>query len=403
MNTPKARNQHKKSMRLLSLVLCFLSFSVGAEDQLPFLGQSTSGQTAGQQTLIRWIAVESGKMAVEIALPPITLRQMANWNPQQFQNVLAVYVGQTSAGLPPMLGKYRIESGALRFEPQFTLEPGVTYRAVFLPGKLPGASGNSVITATFTPPPRDLTPTTVVSQIYPSADVLPENLLKFYIHFSAPMRRGGIYEHIRLLDATGKAVELPFLEIDEELWNQDFTRLTLFIDPGRIKRGVKPLEEIGPSMEAGKSYKLVIDREWRDGNGAPLIANFEKAFRVGPADRQPPDQTQWQVQPPTPNSREALTITFPEPMEHALASRMIAVTKELGESVLGTVALENQERRWTFTPNTAWQRGRYSIVIQTTIEDLAGNNIGKPFEVDVFKNVQRNLTSQTVKLTFEIR
>ena len=342
-------------------------------------------------------------MAVEVALPPATLRQLANWTPQQFQTVLAVYAGQADAGLPPMLGRHRIESGALRLEPQFALEPGVPYRAVFLPGKLPGGSGNSVVTATFTPPPRDLTPTTTVTRIYPSADVLPENLLKFYVHFSAPMRRGNSYEHIRLLDAAGKAVELPFLEIDEELWNRDFTRLTLFIDPGRIKRGVKPLEEIGPSMEVGKSYRLVIDRNWLDGNGAQLKASFEKAFRVAPPDRQPPDQTQWQVQPPKSGSREALAINFPEPMEHALAQRMIVVTKESGETVLGTVALENQERRWTFVPDGVWQSGRYNIVIQTTIEDLAGNNIGKPFEVDVFKNIQRHLTSQTVKLAFEIR
>jgi len=343
-------------------------------------------------------------MAAELTgLNAATLQQLAKWNAAQFQRLLAVYAGQPDANVPPMLGKYRIESGALRFEPQFALEPGVTYRAVFLPGKLPGGSGNSVITATFTPPPRDLTPTTVVVQIYPSGDVVPENLLKFYLHFSAPMRRGNVYEYIRLFDEAGKPVELPFLEIDEELWNHDLTRLTLFIDPGRIKRGVKPLEEIGPSLEAGKSYKLVIDREWRDGNGAPLKASFEKTFRVAPADRQPPDQTQWQVQPPTAGGRHALTINFPEPMEHALASRMIVVTKELGESVLGTVALENQERRWTFVPDTAWQRGRYNLIIQTTIEDLAGNNIGKPFEVDVFKNIQRHLAISTVKLTFEIR
>jgi len=345
-------------------------------------------------------------MAVELAgLSAATLRQMANWTPQQFQRLLAVYAGQADAGLPPMLGKYRIESGALRFEPQFAPEPGVTYRAVFLPAQLPGnsAAGNSVITATFALPPRNLMPTTIVTQIYPSADLLPENLLKFYIHFSAPMRRGNIYQHIRLLDATGKAVELPFLEIDEELWNQDFTRLTLFIDPGRIKRGVKPLEEIGPSLEAGKSYRLVIDREWCDGNGAPLKESFEKSFRVVPPDRKPPDPAQWQIVAPKADSREALTITFPDPMEHALAQRMIVVTTDLGKAVRGTVVLENQERLWKFVPDNAWLRRKYNLVVQTTIEDLAGNNIGKPFEVDVFNSIQRQLTSQTVKLNFEIR
>ncbi|MFN0108830.1 MAG: Ig-like domain-containing protein [Blastocatellia bacterium] len=343
-------------------------------------------------------------MAVEVTgLNPATLQQLAKWTPAQLQRVLAMYSGKANANLPPMLGKYQIQNSTLRFEPQFPPEPGVTYRAVYLSGQLPGGSGNSVITATFTPPPRDLTPTTAVSQIYPSSDIVPENLLKFYVHFSAPMQRGSIYEHIRLLNEAGKVIELPFLEVDEELWNQDFTRLTLFIDPGRIKRGVKPLEEIGPSMEAGKSYRLVIDRQWLDGKGAPLKASFEKAFRVAAADRQPPDPASWQIKAPTVGAREALTITFPEPMEHALISRMIVVTTATGETVFGTVALENQERRWTLTPDAAWQRGKYNIIIQTTIEDLAGNNIGKPFEVDVFNSVQRHLTSQTVKLTFEIR
>ncbi len=345
-------------------------------------------------------------MAVEIVgLNPATLQQLAKWNSQQFPRLLSVYAGKADANLLPMLGKYRIEANAVRFEPQFAPEPGVTYRAVFLPAQLPGnsAAGNSVTIATFALPPRDLTPTTVVTQIYPTADVLPENLLKFYIRFSAPMRRGDIYQHIRLLDSTGKAVELPFLEIDEELWNQDFTRLTLFIDPGRIKRGGKPLEEIGPSLEADKSYKLVIDREWRDGNGAPLKESFEKSFRVGPSARQPIDPAQWKIAAPKADLREALTITFPEPMEHALAQRMIVVTTDLGKTVLGTVALENQERLWKFVPDSAWLRGQYNLLIQTTIEDLAGNNIGKPFEVDVFNSVQRQLTSQTAKLTIHMR
>src|SRR5262249_58737339 len=125
--------------------------------------------------------------------------------------------------------------------------------------------------------------------VYPSADVLPENLLKFYLHFSAPMSRGHSYDHIHLQDEAGKDVKLPFLEIDEELWDPTMTRLTLFIDPGRIKRGVRPLEEIGPALESGKSYTLVIDREWKDAAGNPLRDAFRKTFKVGPTDREPLD------------------------------------------------------------------------------------------------------------------
>src|SRR5207237_5315237 len=135
---------------------------------------------------------------------------------------------------------------------------------------------------------------TVVTRVYPSANVLPENLLKFYLYFSAPMRRGHIYEHIRLLDHAGKPVELPFLEIDEELWNPDMTRLTLFIDPGRITRGVQPLEEVGPALEEGKRFTLAIDSNWLDVNGVPLKSGFEKHFKVGPADRDTPEPAKWE-------------------------------------------------------------------------------------------------------------
>ena len=105
-------------------------------------------------------------------------------------------------------------------------------------------------------------------KVYPSRDLLPENLLQFYIFFSAPMSRGEAYRRITLLDiATGKIVDAPFLELDEELWSPDGTRFTLVFDPGRIKRGLKPREEVGPVLEAGKSYSLVIDRQWLDALG----------------------------------------------------------------------------------------------------------------------------------------
>ncbi len=49
-----------------------------------------------------------------------------------------------------------------------------------------------------------------VTEVYPSAAVLPENLLRFYIQFSAPMSRGEAYRRIKLLDAGGKPVDGRF-------------------------------------------------------------------------------------------------------------------------------------------------------------------------------------------------
>jgi hypothetical protein len=246
-------------------------------------------------------------------------------------------------------------------------------------------------------------PTTVVSQIFPSADELPENLLKFYVHFSAPMQSGHIYDFIHLRDEGGKPVELPFLEIDEELWNPEMTRLTLFIDPGRIKRGVQPLEEIGPALEAGKKFVLEIDSAWRDGEGQPLREGMRKSFRVGAPDRTPPDPKNWKVHSPNAGTRSPLTIDFSEPMDHALALRVIRVASATGNHVGGATTLSSHEKKWTFTPQENWKRGDYQVQVQNTIEDLAGNNIGKAFEVDLFEGVQRRFTNQVVKLSFTVK
>ena len=191
---------------------------------------------------LRW-TTNSNQTSVEVAgLGDGTLRQLqgANWQTENWRKLLSVYAGQgdfaADMNVPAMLGNYRVAGGLILFQPQFPLERGVTYRAVLRPSKLPGSAHDrsADIISIFNLPNAESKPTTVVAQVYPSADVLPENLLKFYVHFSAPMRRGHIYDHIHLLDEAGKPVELPFLEIDEELWNQEMTRLTLFIDPGRI-------------------------------------------------------------------------------------------------------------------------------------------------------------------------
>jgi hypothetical protein len=271
----------------------------------------------------------------------------------------------------------------------------VTYRAVV-------RTGDKSETADYAAPAVAAGEATSITQVYPTADVLPENLLKFYVHFSAPMRRGHIYDHIRLLDENGKPVELPFLEIDEELWDPGMKRLTLFIDPGRIKRGVEPLEDVGPALVAGKRFKLVIDGAWKDASGRPLAQSFVKSFKVAPPDRSPPDPETWKVAPPPAGGSAPLTVSFGKPLDHALALRMVRVVDAGGKEVAGTASLADRETRWTFTPKNAWRPGRYSLVVQTTIEDLAGNNIGKPFDVDLAEGSKPAAPRQTVSLPFRI-
>lgn len=367
---------------------------------------------ADSEVSIRWVtnATESARVTVEVhglERKELDAVRPAGTTRERWQQLLSVHAGQGSIAadlnVPPMLGEYRLGRDVVRFEPRFPLQPGVTYRAVLRARGMLGGRQTAVLSSTFVLPSEQREPSTRVAAVHPSAAVLPENLLKFYVHFSAPMSRGYIYEHIQLLDDAGRAVELPFLEIDEELWNPELTRLTLFIDPGRIKRGVKPLEDIGPSLEAGRSFTLVIDSSWRDAQGTPLVAGFEKRFRVEAADRTPPDPAAWKLTAPGVGGRSPLMVGFPEPMDHALAQRLMVVTDAAGHRVEGEIELTEQERRWSFRPEANWRAGNYFLVVQTTIEDLAGNNIGKPFEVDLFDQVQRRPVSESVKLGFEVR
>jgi hypothetical protein len=325
---------------------------------------------------------------------------------EKWAKVLAVYVdrgGKGRAGQPAVLGSYRVEKGALRFEPRFPLARGVRYRAVFNPAALPGGAGGRPVEVVLELPRPVPKPTAVVTHVYPSADRLPENLLKFYLHFSAPMSQGDCYRYVKLLDAKGKAVDLPFLELDEELWAPSGTRLTLFFDPGRIKRGLKPREEAGPILEEGKRYTLVIDRAWLDAEGAPLKEGFRKTFTAGAPDDAPPDPKAWKLGPPAAGTRAPLRVAFPKPMDHALLQRLLWVADAGGAKVAGKVAVAERETVWLFTPAGPWRAGAYHLVADTRLEDLAGNSIGRPFEVDVLRPVERKVKTETVRVPFRVK
>ncbi len=300
--------------------------------------------------------------------------------------------------MPSMAGSYTLADRILTFRPKFPLQSGQRYRASYRVGEEP------LVVARHEVARGKTVPTTTVAHLYPSAETLPQNLLKFYLHFSAPMSRGHIYDYIHLMDEAGQEVELPFLELDEELWDREMKRLTLFIDPGRIKRGVKPLEEIGPSLVEGKAFTLVIDAAWEDADGLPMVQRYKKAFRVGPVDRSVPDPKSWTREIPKVGSLGKLQLWFPEPMDHALSSRLIRVEDAKGQAVLGDVSMSEAEQVWALTPEGAWKAGDYRFRILSTLEDLSGNQIGKPFEVDIFEEIDDHGDPKTrwVDLPFTI-
>ncbi|HVK18003.1 MAG TPA: TIM barrel protein [Fimbriiglobus sp.] len=312
-------------------------------------------------------------------------------------DVLTVAVGGGKTAIP---GSYRVEGSALRFTPRFPLTPGVTYRATFDPNPIPVHPDVHLraVTADLVVPKPKREPTTVITRVHPTADRLPENTLRWYVHFSVPMARGGAYRHVKLLCGETE-VEYPFLELDEELWSADGKRFTLLFDPGRVKRGLKPREEAGPVLEEGKKYTLVFDRAWEDENGFPLRESVRKSFAVEPPDDTPIDPVKWAITPPG----EQLTVKLDKPLDHALLHRMVWVVGPDGKKLAGTIEVPPAADVWAFKPAGGWPTGEYRLVIDTRLEDVCGNRVGRAFEVDVFEPVQKRVESMTVERRFTVK
>lgn len=350
---------------------------------------------------------------VGIAQEMLEQLEGADLTPAEWRRFFAVYTGSevpVSGDMPPILGTYEINGGVIRFIPRFPLVKELAYSARFSPAVMYMAVGvtsppaEPPVDATFSLPRPPGSETTVVSHIYPGKQDLPENLLKFYIHFSAPMRRGQVYDFIRLIDESGNEVQGAFLELDPELWDRDARRLTLFFDPGRIKRGLRPNIDLGMALGAGQRYRLVIDREMKDAYGERMRASYEKEFTAGAADRSSPDYTAWRLTSPASGTTAPVILDFPESLDHALLGRMVEVVDASGRLIDGSIEVTGEETRWQFTPINPWSTGAYHIRIDPLLEDLAGNMLHRLFDVDT-QNEQEAPTGEStyVILPFQVK
>ncbi|MCH8127247.1 hypothetical protein IIC38_15025 [candidate division KSB1 bacterium] len=344
---------------------------------------------------------------------PLDRLQSTNLSTRQWQEFFSVYTGKEiplDSKHPPIMGSYSVDGKIIRFQPRFPFVAGLVYTARFdgtrfnsLIGKQsqPGQSTTKVVTHTF--PKKESIATTFIENVYPSTNSIPENLLKFYIQFSAPMSRGNVYRFVYLMDESGQKVKQPFLELEQGLWDSASKRLTIFFDPGRIKRGLRQHEEMGLALKPGASYRLTIDRELQDADGNPLTKSYIKQFSVIEADRKSPNPDNWKIVTPGAKSFEPIIVSFPEPLDHALVGRLLSIRNGGNELVDGTIQISKQETRWSFKPINYWDAGNYVIHVKTTLEDLAGNNLKSVFDVDVTRKGDQLTDREAITIPFRVR
>src|SRR5215831_14237110 len=103
----------------------------------------------------------------------------------------------------------------------------------------------------------------------------------FYVQFSEPAEAVFDRAQLRLITATSALVPDAFLMLNEELWSPDGRRLTVLMEPGRIKRGMGSDLTHEPALVPGRSY--------------PGGQVFFKVFGVLPPAMEPLLETQWHV------------------------------------------------------------------------------------------------------------
>ncbi len=311
---------------------------------------------------------------------------------------------EEAAKKPPMAGEWSVAGDALRFEPQYPLVPGTKYRVFCDLSSAPRAKIKSepFALAVFIPKPAP-GPRVSIAAVYPSANRLPENTLRVYVQFSGPVARGDVYKRVKLTRDDGKVIATPFLEIDEQLWSADGTRITLLFDPGRVKRGLVPREEEGPILEEGRRYTLEVDGKWQDVEGRPIVAGHKKTFDVFAPDDQPVWPDNWSLMAARANSDAPLIVKIAKPLDRALLDRMLWVTDAAGKKVEGTLTVGGGERVVTFAPKNPWLKGDYKLMINASLEDVCGNRVGEPFEVDVLRPIPLKPVVKLAERPFEVK
>lgn len=238
--------------------------------------------------------------------------------------------------------------------------------------------------------------------IYPTQDTVPENLLKVYLHFSASMTEGRSADFVHLLSSEGDTLKGTFLDLQPELWNEDGTVLTLWLDPGRIKLDLIPNKELGSPLQRGMSYALAVAPGWESKSGIASKALATKQFIVGDRDDLSPKADTWNLLVPEAGKKTPLTIEFGEPIDHTLAIMAIRVLDNAHEPIEGAVEISKEEQQFQFTPIASWKSGSYIIEIEGRLEDLAGNNLNRLFETDLSKPGQRKEDQPIFERKFSI-
>ena len=356
--------------------------------------------TQGRQLRLEW-AEEQGRTFLRVrGWTEIELRELGGLTVGDLGQRLALLPSEVleTVGdfrlIPPVAGGFTFECDSIYFVPRFPFVNVMSYSLLVDSGG--GVESPEVWTIQRSSPAS--APATGVVAIYPTAPELPVNLLRIYVHFSGPMSEGWAARTVRLhREDTGEVLEGAFLPPDPELWDPARRRLTMLLDPGRIKRGLIPNQEVGYPLIEGVPVRLVIGPEFRDASGQPLTVSAERSYRIGPAIRARINPGCWQLTVPEADSADPLIVKFDRSLDYALLQHSLLVCDSNGLPLQGQEEVGPAEESWRFMPAFPWIEGSYQLVIGPRLEDVAGNSPGRVFDRDITQAEDGQLSSVQVE------
>jgi hypothetical protein len=225
-------------------------------------------------------------------------------------------------------------------------------------------------------------------QVFPSASEIPTNLLRFHISFDEVPEVFDIGTAIRLIDATGVAIDHVFLDLNEGLWSADGLTLTVMLHPGRIKTGLIASRSLGNAFREHNRYELQLRREHLPSlhhaySPSSASATNEwaciKRFTVIAAVDTAIDAQSLLLSVPNAHSLSRLSITFPHSIDRLGAENYVRLSNAADQLLDVQLEVGSAEKAIHFVPRHAWPSGPVTIHFSVDFEDVSGNRLSSAF------------------------
>ena len=291
-----------------------------------------------------------------------------------------------------MAGRLVRDGDDVCFVPRFPFVDGTS-----TPSPWPG---RAVAVLTRPRPERPAVPRCLA--IHPTAAEVPRNLLRLYVWFSAPMSEGYAAGHVRLVDAAGDTLAGALLPTEHELWERDRRRLTVLLDPARIKRGLAAHRQAGYPLRSRRAVPAGGRRRVPRRARPPLRGARRAGYAVG--------RTSGAGSNPAPGS-------LPPRRRHPRAARghLRPARSTTACSAAACASPARTAGRWraararpgrTVVAADAappWAPGPHQLVVDPVLEDLAGNSVSRVFDRDLARPDDDPRLAQPVAVTFRPR